>query len=87
MNRIAMILLAPMIWLGCTDKPAPKSKTTVHTETTVQGQSGERTTTDTKQVDTVMPDGTKQTQHTETVTTKPPATQHVPSTPFLQPSP
>lgn len=53
---------------------------------TIEGKGGERTTTDTKESEIVMPDGTKQSQHTETVTTKPPATPQVPAMPFVRPS-
>jgi len=76
-----MLLLTSIFWSACRDKPT--SKTTVHTETTVEGKAGEKTTTDTKEVETEMPDGTKQSQHTETVTTKPEHPKAAPS-PFVR---
>ncbi|HEY0253679.1 MAG TPA: hypothetical protein VGC41_19240 [Kofleriaceae bacterium] len=72
MNKsIVMALAATFLMAGCAAKP--KSTTTTRTQTNVQDDSGQSTSTDVKQTTTEQKDGTQNVKRVETTNTSRPA--------------
>ncbi len=65
----ATLISSSVLVLGCASKPAPKSTTTVHTETNTKDDQGDDKSIETKETVTEMPDGSKKTQNTQTTNT------------------